>query len=81
MDVELFLITDGFDSLRSLILNPAKGSVGAEWERRTLAEHECGRLKSDGEDDRTGTGTTHTAQQLLLLQSASEAWAHFKDVS
>lgn len=48
-------------------------------ERRTLAEHECGRLKSDGEDDRTGT--THTAQQLLLLQSASEAWAHFKDVS
>lgn len=55
--------------------------MGAEWERRTLAEHECGRLKSDGEDDRTGMGTTHTAQQLLLLQSASEAWAHFKDVS
>ena len=31
MDGELFLISDAFDSLRSLILNPAKGSAGAEW--------------------------------------------------
>ena len=29
-------------------------------ERRTLAEHDCGRLKSDGEDDRMRTGVTHT---------------------